>query len=309
MMTLLRDIQEAATGTDVPVATLLRKAQILAARLDHAPLREWASQELDGYRDFESLPDYRRLGRVTVVGDFSGPFGSSMRNAMIPESNVPDEWRETLFTHNVYESVAELEAILARRDEGLLYPWPADVTASLADHFYEGMGAMRIAKSLAPSAIAGVLDTIRNRLLAFALDIERLDARAGDVAPGEPPPVAPAAVTQVFNTTIHGGQVSLAAAGQGDVAQSVSQTGEAPRSITDVAGTLREWGLPDEDIRELEEALAADRDAAGGELVVGQQTQNWLGRVATRISAGAVTVAENVTVETIVGLLTKLAGA
>jgi hypothetical protein len=47
-MTLLRDIQDAATGTDVPVATLLRKAQILAARLDHAPLREWASQELDG---------------------------------------------------------------------------------------------------------------------------------------------------------------------------------------------------------------------------------------------------------------------
>jgi hypothetical protein len=203
---------------------------------------------------------------VTVVGDFSGPFGSSMRNAMIPEGNVPEKWRETLFMHNVFESVAELEAILARRDDGLLYPWPADVTAAFAECLYEGTAAMRISKSLAPSAMAGVLDTIRNRLLAFALDIERLDPHAGEVAPGEPPPVPPATVSQVFNTTIHGGQVSLAAAGRGDVTQSVSQTSGEPRSIADVTAKPREWGLPEDSIRELEEALSADSETAGGEL-------------------------------------------
>jgi hypothetical protein len=143
---------------------------------------------------------------------------------MMPECNVPEKWRERLFTHNVYESVAELEAILARHDDGLLYRWPADVTAAFAERFYEGMAAMRISKSLAPSAIAGVLDAIRNRLLAFALDIERLDPEADEVAPGDSSPVPAAAATQVFNTTIHGGQVSLAAAGHGDVPQNVAQT-------------------------------------------------------------------------------------
>lgn len=89
-MTLLREIQEDATGTDVPVASLLRKAQVLAARLDHLPLRSWASNELDGYRGDDEIPDYRRLGRVPVYGHFSGPFNSGLRNALISPSNVPE---------------------------------------------------------------------------------------------------------------------------------------------------------------------------------------------------------------------------
>lgn len=304
-MTLLRDIQDAATGTDVPATTLLRKAQMLAARLDHAPLRKWAGQELDGYTDVESLPDYRRIGTVAVMGDFGGTFGRVMRNVPIGMSNVPGEWRPRLFTHDVYESVAELESLLQRGGDGLQYPWPPDVVAAFAQQFYEDYAAMQIVKVIPPSVIAGVLDTIRNRLLAFALDIEKLAPHAGDTAPGEAPPVEPAAVTQIFNTTIHGGQVSLAAAGQGDVAQNVTQTIGEPIKIADVIKQLREFGLPDDDIRELQEALTADSDT-GGELVIGDQTHSWLGRIAARLGTGAEQLAKGVTVETIVALLTKL---
>lgn len=127
-MTLLRGIQEAATGTEVPISTLLRKAQILASRLEYVPLRDWASKELSGYEAVDELPDYRRLGKVLAIGDFSGPMGAAIRNQPIPESAVPEQWREQLFTHNVYESVAEIEAILARHEDGLKYPWPADVS-------------------------------------------------------------------------------------------------------------------------------------------------------------------------------------
>jgi hypothetical protein len=177
-----------------------------------------------------------------------------------------------------------------------------------AENFYDGMGAIRISKSLAPSVIAGVLDTIRNRLLAFALDIEKLDPHAGDVAPGEAPPVAPAAITQVFNTTIHGGQVSLATAGQGDVTQRVDQSTGEPLTIADVVAQLRDWGLAEDDVRQVETALEADAETAG-QLVIGEETQGWLGRVATQLGTGASKVAEGVTVETIVALLTKLTGA
>lgn len=308
-MTLLRDIQDAATGTEVPVTTLLRKAQILAARLDHAPLRQWASAELDGYKDREALPEYRRLGGVTVIGDFSGAFGTVVRNAPIPMSNVPEEYRERLFTHDVYESVARLEALVSRPDGAIEYPWPPDFVAALAQDFYEAMVAVQIVKAISPSVLTGILDTVRNRLLAFALDIERLDSEAGDTAPGAPVPISSAAVTQIFNTTISGGQVSLATAGQGDVSQQVTQTIGDPRTIEDITASLREWGLPGDEIRDLEFALSEDRDSAGGgEVVVGDKTQSWIGRLATRVAAGSVKVAENVSVDVIVALLNKAAG-
>jgi len=116
-------------------------------------------------------------------------------------------------------------------------------------------------------------------------------------------------VTQIFNTTISGGQVSLAAAGQGDVSQQVTQTIGDPHTIEDITARLRQWGLPDEEIRDLELALSEDRDSAGGEaLVVGDRTQSWIGRLATRVAAGSVKVAENVSVDVIVGLLSKAAG-
>jgi hypothetical protein len=112
----------------------------------------------------------------------------------------------------------------------------------------------------------------------------------------------------VFDTTIHGGQVSLAAAGQGEVAQNVTQTIGEPQTIADITTQLRAWGLRKEDVRELEQALTADRDTSGGELVIGERTESWIRRVAACISTGAIRVAENVSVETIVAILTKLVG-
>lgn len=42
--------------------------------------------------------------------------------------------------------------------------------------------------------------------------------------------------------------------------------------------------------------------------MIGERTESGIGRIATRISTGAITIAENVSVQTIVALLTKLVG-
>jgi AbiTii len=48
-MTLLREIQAAATDSKTDIATVLRKAKILAARLQNLEFRSWVDQELNGY--------------------------------------------------------------------------------------------------------------------------------------------------------------------------------------------------------------------------------------------------------------------
>lgn len=85
---------------------MLRKAQILATRLDHQPLKDWIRWEVDGYPDDAELPEYQRLGRVQVLGDFGGPFGSGYKNAPIAEASFAsdeDKWVvENWFRHDFH---------------------------------------------------------------------------------------------------------------------------------------------------------------------------------------------------------------
>jgi len=43
-MTLLREIQEAAAGSDVQLAVLLRKCAVLAHRLKNDPMAKWVEE-------------------------------------------------------------------------------------------------------------------------------------------------------------------------------------------------------------------------------------------------------------------------
>lgn len=76
MTTLLRQIQDSASDHSVPVTDLLRKALILAKRLDYQPLGNWAERELEGYPPGAELPEYRAYRECQVVGDFAGPMNS-----------------------------------------------------------------------------------------------------------------------------------------------------------------------------------------------------------------------------------------
>lgn len=55
-MSLLRDIQQAAVDSSIPLSDLLRKCTLLAARLQNDELRSWVARELNGYESADELP-------------------------------------------------------------------------------------------------------------------------------------------------------------------------------------------------------------------------------------------------------------
>lgn len=310
-MSLLREIQDAATGTDVPVNVLLRKAQVLAVRLGNEPLRQWTRLELDGYKRRDDLPDYRRLGEVLVLGTFAGPFGSGSENAPMPRHNVPSDLHEMLYTHDVFESVAQLEVLSRSPENATRYPWSPDAVALLAAQFYENMNCVQAFKVISSTQLVAILDTVRTRLLDFALEIEHLDPSAGNSTLGQTSAVPVATVTQIFNQTISGGLVAFANSGYGNVTQEISQRTEEASSWDDVQEYLRAWGLQEADLTALKNALRLDGSDAdtSQELVVGERTESWIGRVATGIATGTLKLAENIGVQAIVALLTKVFGS
>lgn len=299
--TLLRDIQDAATDASTPLSVVLRKTKVLAARLDHQPLKDWVGWELDGYPNLDVLPAYRQLRNVQVLGDFSGAFGSGLKNAPIPPMSVPEELREFLFNHNFVESAGGLEPLASH--DTLYIPWPADAVAFLSQGIYQNMVCLTAQKVFSGAVVVGILEAVRNKVLAFALEIEAADPDAGEAEPGQAM-VPEERVTHIINTTIYGGQNNVAA-GNRDVQQSASQV----RLDWDaLESELRELGLGAVELDDLQASLQQDAGhAAPGTL--GPATEGWLGRLATRVGAGSLALASGVTVDVVAHAISKALGA
>ena len=93
-MSLLREIQDATVDGNTSLDVVLRKCMILASRLDHAPFKKWVEDELNGYSEEATLPDYRHIDGLTSMGTFAGPMGRVMNNVPPPTAPIPSEVRE-----------------------------------------------------------------------------------------------------------------------------------------------------------------------------------------------------------------------
>lgn len=242
-MSLLRQIQDAAASSDVPLSTLLRRCQILASRLGSAEVAGWVAHELNGYPSKDGLPDYRVLRGVQSVGDFSAP-GRILKNLTIAPATLPEVVRPWVPVHHLTDGVAVYEEALRDNDDGaVLYAWPADLVALCSSGMYAHMSCLRAFKVVSTAAHAGMLDTVRTRVLGFALEIERANPEAGE-APANTTPVPPQVVSQVFNTQIHG-NVANVAAGSTHVTQTAAQhaaargDAETTALLAQVADALR----------------------------------------------------------------------
>ncbi|AIJ46922.1 hypothetical protein O987_14030 [Comamonas testosteroni TK102] len=208
-MSLLRQIQDAAIDSSIDLPTLLRKCKVLAARLGNDDFKRWIDSELSGYDNTDDLPEYRIFG-VNSKGHFSGPFGSGLRNAHIPLSCFPEDFREILGHSYFTQPIAAMASLVADGKSGTLQePWNPDLVAHFGQRIYENMVCMQAWKVIPTSALVAALDTVRTRILNFALEIEAQNPAAGEAMANEKP-VPQETVQHIFNTYITGDVQNLA---------------------------------------------------------------------------------------------------
>lgn len=239
-MSLLRDIQAAAIDSEVPLATLLRKCKVLAARLGNAEFKQWIEDELNGYKSLDSLPEYRKL-YVNSKGHFSGPFQSGLRNADIPLSCIPEKFRKNLSQSHMKEPIAALEALAEKSDSSTaMEPWDPDLVAHVGGKIYKNMNCMQAWKVIPISAVIAALDSVRTRVLSFVLEIETEAPDAGE-AELNSNPVPQEKVHQIFNTYISGNVQNLATAST-NVHQSATYNDANPELFKNILAAMSNSG-------------------------------------------------------------------
>jgi len=158
MPALVPELVNMASDPAVSTADLLRRALVVARRLAVAELIDWINSELTGYRLIE-VPEYRQLrGQLVAENPYRG---------YIPLF-APPEMAEWLQAFSVRQSVPELIHLLGG-ETSIATHFPAELEQRLMSKMEV---AMRPALRFSKVQIEGIVETVRSRILDWALDLE-----------------------------------------------------------------------------------------------------------------------------------------
>jgi hypothetical protein len=288
-MQLLDEIIELAAREQGSVATLLRKCLVLAHALKNDRLKIWSANELNGYADDE-VPEYRKAP-APAKGLFVGPFGAQVNNQPIPPAMLQERHRHFAESVELRQPIASYEN--AGGHSRFVFEWPANLTVIYQASFFEGAYALNRAWQEIPSSVLlGLIDTVRTRVLRFALELkEDLGSVSENFNALPKEKVDQQVVTYIFGGTnviaSRDFQIESIEITQGD--------------WNTLAKALDRVGVRDSAIAELKAALDDDsKDETGPKPGLGKRTVAWLKDLAKKsgqfaLSAGAEVVKKEAT--------------
>lgn len=158
MPAIVHELTDMASNPAVSTTDLLRRALVVARRLEVQELTQWIDSELNGYRQGE-VPEYRQIrGQLIAENPYRGaiPF--------LP----PADMAEPLSEFALRQPIPELLQ-LAQSTTGLYSHFPPDIEHTLMRMMQV---AMRPALRFSPVQVQGVIEIVRSRILEWALDLE-----------------------------------------------------------------------------------------------------------------------------------------
>ena len=274
-MSLLDEIRSDLTNQSANLSNTLRKAKILASRIGLDEFREWVDSELSGYSDRDKLPSYRKF-RPTNLGTYYGPSQQTVENAVLPTFNLPDPVRDFAEKLMFFDGVGALEA---QGGEDSQIKWPQEMVMLARDSVKLGGGfVLADAHQPVPAyLVTGILDQVKNKLLDFILALEENNVTAEDL---DNQAVATEVARNLFHIYVYGDRNIVATGEQVDQRVTTVQEG----NIESLLSCLRSLNIPDDDLKELQEAITTEPSASEGGY--GPKVKAWLGGMVAKVTTG-----------------------
>lgn len=162
-MGLILELQSDALNSKNSVSNLLRKALVASKKLGISEIEEWIKNELNGYSSNAEVPSHREVrGQIKVWNPYHG---------WQPLNFGDPEEAEALSKRKISQTIGELDAIASEaKTESLHVPFPQDIVNKLM----EGMDVpLQPTLHISPTEVVGILDTTRNLILDWALELEQ----------------------------------------------------------------------------------------------------------------------------------------
>lgn len=298
-MALIHEIQQGAVDSKVSLGDVLRQCKVLAHSLKNETLMDWVESELNGYDSKKTLPDYRIIRGLPVLGNFVGPAGSGVKNAPIIKSNIPKQARNVTETFLVRHSVYSLMELAASTDDSFKHRYPPEL--SLLVHQYEFMQCMEMWQYIPKYKFVEVLETIRSKLLDFALELSNVQG-VEEIDFGKRVNVPSATVTQIVNQTFFGGNHTFA----GRV-ENLNLSQIQMHDFESLADALKQLGLPETEIGQLEDAMEHDPEPQTPQ-TMGKKISTWIKKNAGKVANAGGKITTEAASELLVKAISKYYG-
>jgi len=265
------ELQRLASDGKCPVDELLRKALIVASKLELTEFRSWIICELDGYSHTQPVPSYRQ---ITASYPYKVPTCSPRIGRQI---------HHVTFTYPLTEPVGAIARHYESGREIAHIPEVVDrVPTNLDDTFIRYLVTTYGLKLLDESSLFVILDVVRNTILKSSLELER----QGILGEGMRFTSAEKAIAMT-SQNIHIGSF------QGILGDVAGSTVNQSQSMSVTAGDfnslqqrLTDAGIAPADLESLREALTTDPKPTSPS-GFGPKVSAWIGTMMTHAASGA----------------------
>lgn len=166
MAAIVPELQQQASSANVSVGELVRRAQMVAVKLDLKELTGWFVSELEGYTDPNQIPDYR-----IIYGDLRA---HNPANQLYIPVRFDAPTTEKLSNFRAQQSISTIEDLVEMGSESIQSP----LSPKELEFVHKLMGPEYSAwvvpfRRVSREQLIGILDRVRKIVLDWALELEK----------------------------------------------------------------------------------------------------------------------------------------
>lgn len=227
MSGLINEIQKGSLDDTVSVESLLRRVKLAASKLKLGALEAWVDSELNGY--IGEVPEHRTL--------YGQPAAWHQTGGWMPIQIEDAFFADLLSTAKLAQSVGSLRDMIEKSSSRIFhFPFPPELVANVSKLM--SYNTARIVVQIPRGGIVSVLDSVRNKVLDWAIEMERNGVMGEDFS-FEPNEVESA---KAVMTTFNIGKIDNFAGnmGSGNSSGDISLTTNQLTEVLSVLQKLRE---------------------------------------------------------------------
>lgn len=271
MASIILELQKDALDEKVDVVTLLRKVFLVSTKLGLTELNTWANNELNGYKDNDAIPEYRKTkGELKSFNRFHGWIKVGFPNS---------ELEEKITVTSTSQSIAEIQRLKASDNTTLTQNFNGDHLRILQ----EMIGTNNDLSLFIPvTAMDHIVSSVRNTILDWSLKLEQEGILGQDL---EFSGIEKERASMTTNINIENFQGVLGDVSNSEVTQNLDMCIDK-NNFNQLADFLRKNEVSETDISSLNSAIDTDGDI-DVESGIGTKVCGWIGDMVSKSASGS----------------------
>lgn len=163
MSGIVLELQQDILNTNCDILNILRKAHVIAKKLSLNEFDAWILSELNGYKDFNTIPDYRIVrGILKAKDEYSGWISVSVSD---------NETEKQICSHKMNGPLGEIIQLEIKSQSEFLVYYSARNNLAL-NAMFSVNGNMRFALHVSAHHLKTIIEGVKNTLLEWTLKLE-----------------------------------------------------------------------------------------------------------------------------------------